>query len=326
MRAPRGTGYQREVTLGPLRFEPIFKSLVWGGARLEPMFGRPSSGALIGEVWLLSDVDGNESVVKSGAQKGRTLRELCRDHRDALLGDTPLAEGRFPLLLKLIDAKKELSVQVHPTDEQAARMRPGQLGKTEAWVVLDRDPATSLLYVGLRDGVTEADLREGIRVNAAADALHRFVPEIGDAILLDAGTVHAIGKDLLLFEVQQTSDITYRLYDWGRVDAHGVSRPLHVDEGLACTSFDRGPVGPARASVGEPLVSCRYFTLDRVTVKGRAELGRAGTCTAYVCIDGEGALDGEPLHRGDTVLVPARHGAVVVESATGVTLLASSPG
>ncbi len=315
------------VSLYPLRFEPLFKSLIWGGARLEPLFGRPPSGEAIGEVWLLSDVDGNESKVSNGPLAGRTIRDLCRDHRAELLGDTPLSAGRFPLLLKFIDAKKELSVQVHPTDAQAERSRPGQLGKTEAWVVLERDEATSLLYVGLREGVTRASLEGGIVAGTAADALHRFVPEAGDAILLDAGTVHAIGKDLLLFEIQQTSDITYRLYDWGRVDDQGNPRQLHVQEGLACTDFTRGPVRPIRRASGgaERLVECNYFSLDRVVIQGERKVGRKGACSVHVCIDGEGTLDGEPLRPGDTVLLPASGGEAIVRSAASVTLLVGAP-
>ena len=316
------------MSLYPLRFEPLFKTLIWGGSRLEPMFGRPPSGNPVGEVWLLSDVDGNESTVSNGALKGQTIRDLCRDHRAELLGDTPLAAGRFPLLLKFIDAKKELSVQVHPTDEQAARAKPGQLGKTEAWVVLDREAATSLLYVGLRPGVTRSSLEEGIREGTAADALHRFVPEAGDSILLEAGTVHAIGRDLLLFEIQQTSDITYRLYDWGRVDDQGVSRPLHVEDGLACTDFTRGPINPkARIASGdlERLVECGYFSLDRLVIRGERKVGRAGACSVYVCIDGSGTLDGEPLRAGGTVLLPASHGEATVKSDASVTLLLGEP-
>lgn len=315
------------MSLYPLRFEPLFKSLIWGGARLEPLFGRPPSGDAVGEVWVLSDVDGNESRVSNGPLAGKTIRDLCRDHREDLLGDAPLSAGRFPLLLKFIDAKKELSVQVHPTDEQAERARPGQLGKTEAWVVLDRDEATSLLYVGLREGVTRAALEDGIRGGTAADALHRFRPSPGDSILLDAGTVHAIGRDLLLFEIQQTSDITYRLYDWGRVDANGQPRPLHVDEGLACTDFTRGPISarPRATEDHEHLVACRYFSLDRTVVRGSRTIGRAGACSVHVCIDGEGALNGEPLRPGDAVLLPASHGEAMVKTDTSVTLLACAP-
>jgi mannose-6-phosphate isomerase len=315
--------------LPALRFEPIFKGAIWGGDALLPLFGRPPVPAPIGEAWLLSDVDGAESVVQGGPFAGRTLRDLCRDHREELLGPIPLTLGRFPLLLKLIDARQELSVQVHPSDAQAARRHPGQLGKNEAWVVLRADPATSRLYVGLERGVSEARLRGAIADGSAASLLHAFTPAPGDCVMLEAGTVHAIGRDLLLFEIQQTSDLTYRLFDWGRVDATGKSRPLHVEDALACTNFLRGPVGPSTpvpTEHGDELVRCPYFSVERRHVVEPTMVGDPSSLSIVVVLEGCAEIAGAEARAGHVVLLP--HVAPVAPCAplTPTTLLICRPG
>ena len=229
--------------LPPLRLEPIFKSMLWGGSRLPAFVRRPAPHAdPIGEAWMLSDVDGDLSVVAGGPHAGRTLREVIAAHPAEIFGAAIPADGRFPLLFKFLDAKRELSVQVHPNDDQAVRLKgPGHRGKTEAWVILDADPDTSKLYAGFRDGVTADHFRAAMGAGTVPETLHAYTPIAGDCVFLRAGTVHAIGADILLFEVQQTSDITYRLYDWDRVDAKtGRPRQLHIDDGL------RGRAVPAR--------------------------------------------------------------------------------
>jgi mannose-6-phosphate isomerase len=315
--------------LYPLRFDPIFKGAIWGGDALRPLFGLPAADEPIGEAWLLSDVDGSTSVVKNGALAGKTLRDLCRDHRDELLGPVPLALGRFPLLLKLIDARRELSVQVHPNDEQAERRHPGQLGKNEAWVVLRSNPATSRLYVGLERGVAKSELREAIAAGTAASRLHHFTPREGDCVMLEAGTVHAIGRDLLLFEIQQTSDLTYRMFDWGRVDATGKSRPLHVEDALACTNFDRGPVGPTTPSFsahGEELVRCPYFRVERRQVRAATSLGAPEGLSILVVLDGLLRIADADARRGDVILLPHVAPLARCEPVGPATVLVCTPG
>jgi mannose-6-phosphate isomerase len=311
--------------LYPLRFEPIFKSMLWGGRRLPGFLRRPESPDPIGEAWVLSDVDGSPSRVANGPLAGTTLRELLAADRRGLLGDAEPANGRFPLLLKFIDAKQELSVQVHPTDEQARRVHPTAAGKTEAWVVLDANPQTSRIYAGFRPGVTADAFRRALADGTAPGTLHQFTPKPGDCVFLRAGTVHAIGADLLIFEVQQTSDITYRLYDWDRVDAKtGKPRGLHVDAGLACSDFAAGPchpVVPAADRGRERLAACRYFTLHRVITDKPVSVGAAGRCTAAVCVAGRGTLGGEAIAAGDVVLLPAAVGAAELVPAGRVTVL-----
>lgn len=320
--------------LYPLRFEPIFKTALWGGRRLPTYLNRPAPHAdPIGEAWILSDVDGSPSRVLDGPLAGMTLRELLARGPERVVGRAKAPQGRFPLLLKFLDARQELSVQVHPNDAQAAKLGPGKFGKTEAWVVLDTDPATSKLYAGFAEGVTANDFRLALAAKTAPKTLHSFRPKVGDCVFLDAGTVHAIGANLLLFEVQQTSDITYRLYDWDRIDAKTKQpRQLHVEDGLACADFRRGPchpIGPAVAvSEGvrrEGLVACPYFTLERLTASVPFRVGAPNRCRAVVCVGGSGELESRgkrfAFGTGDVLLLPAEVGECISLPAGEVTLL-----
>jgi mannose-6-phosphate isomerase len=316
--------------LPPLRFEPIFKENLWGGRRLPGLLRRPApTPNPIGEAWVLSDVDGSPSRVADGPHAGATLRDLLAADPAAVLGGAKPVNGRFPLLLKFIDARQELSVQVHPDDAKAAAACPGASGKTEAWYVVEADPRTSRIYAGFREGVTAADFRAALAAKTTPKTLHSYTPSPGDCVFLEAGTVHAIGADILMFEVQQTSDITYRLYDWDRVDAKtGKPRELHVEQGLASADFARGPcppVTPVRVGTRERLVGCRYFTFDRHTERAPFRVGAAGACRVVVCIDGAGELDcagtRTPLAVGDVVLLPASAGEAACRPAGAITLL-----
>ncbi|MFO0797229.1 MAG: type I phosphomannose isomerase catalytic subunit [Gemmataceae bacterium] len=323
------------MSLPPLRFEPIFKENLWGGSRLPAFLRRPAPVAgAIGEAWVLSDVDGSPSVVADGPHAGRTLRDLLAADAAAILGDAPLVNGRFPLLLKFIDARQELSVQVHPDDARAAAAVTGANGKTEAWVILRAHPELSRVYAGFRAGVTAADFRAALDTKTAPQTLHSFVPNPGDCVFLEAGTVHAIGAELVVFEVQQTCDITYRLYDWDRVDEK-TKRPreLHVEEGLACADFTRGPCPPVENVVRldavyrshEFLVTCPYFSLTRSTLQDRYWVGVAGQCRIVVCIEGKGELECDgtrlPLAIGDVILIPASAGDAECHPEGTITLL-----
>jgi mannose-6-phosphate isomerase len=193
-------------------------------------------------------------------------------------------------------------------------------GKTEAWVILERNPETSKIYSGLREGVTSGQFRSALRDKSTASLLHSFIPQPGDCVFLEAGTVHAIGANVLLFEVQQTSDITYRLYDWDRIDAKtGKPRQLHIDEGLACANFASGPCPPVQPKPTtregvreESLVDCRYFSLQRRTSRIPFHVGLPGKCRAVVWIAGSGELESRnqsyPISKGDVYLLPAEVG------------------
>ncbi len=304
--------------LYPLRLEPIFKSMLWGGDRLPGFVRRPApTSGPIGEAWMLSDVEGNLSVIANGTLAGRSLRDAITAHPTEIFGANAPVDGRFPLLFKFLDARSPLSVQVHPNDEQAVALKgPGHRGKTEAWVILSADPRTSKLYAGFNGGITAGSFRAAMDAGTTPEALHAFTPKAGDCVFLDAGTVHAIGADILLFEVQQTSDITYRLYDWGRVDATtGRPRQLHIDDGLACADFAAGPCYPVKPRlVGNrhELVACPHFTMHHWLGETPTTVGEAGACRVVVAIQGHGTLAGEPFQIGDLVLLPASLGPVPV--------------
>lgn len=322
--------------LYPLRFEPIFKPTRWGGRRLPAFLGRPHpADEPVGEAWVLSDVDGHPSRVADGPLAGTTLRDLLAADPARILGPAGLVNGRFPLLLKFIDAKEELSVQVHPNDAQAAARCPGASGKTEAWVVLDAAPATSRIYAGFRPGTTAGDFRAALEAKTAPGTLHSFTPAPGDCVFLDAGTVHAIGADILLFEVQQTCDTTYRLYDWDRTDPKtGQPRELHVADGLACADFARGPcpavvpvVDEREGVTRERLAACPYFTLDRITTERVITVGAPGQCRLVVVLAADARSEIEwgggatGITTGDVLLIPAEVGECTILPAGEVTLL-----
>jgi len=322
------------MKLYPLRFEPIFKHNLWGGRRLPAFLNRtPPHDDPIGEAWVLSDVDGSQSRVADGPLEGSTLRELLARDPARLVGSAAAPQGKFPLLLKFIDARQELSVQVHPDDARAAKLGPGQFGKTEAWVVLDRCEQTSRIYAGFAPGVTANDFLAALALKTTPATLHSFTPSPGDCVFLEAGTVHAIGANILLFEVQQTSDITYRLYDWDRVDAKtGKPRDLHVEAALECSDFARGPCPAVRTKVQEVegarregLVNCRYFTLDRHTGRAPFRVGADNECRAVVCVAGAGEIEWNgtrtSLAAGDTVLLPAEVGAATCHPKGEMTVL-----
>src|SRR5947209_335681 len=239
----------------PLRFIPFLRPMVWGGRRLHDALRKEQPSAEpYGESWEVSDHSLHRSVVAGGPARGRSLRELMEHEREGLLGPAAGRYETFPWLVKFLDACDWLSVQVHPDDVRVRRLWPGEGGKTEAWFVLDVAPG-GRIYAGLLPGVDERRLREALAAGAVADCLHAFEPRPGDCVFLPAGTVHAVGGGVLMAEVQQTSDATFRLFDWDRCDSQGKRRTLHVKEALACIDWTRGPVTPLRVpgfATGQP--------------------------------------------------------------------------
>jgi mannose-6-phosphate isomerase len=304
------------IPLEPLVFEPILRRLIWGGRRLGTLLGKPiGDGDDYAESWEISDYRDSVSVVRDGTFAGSSLRDLVRSRPTELFGRSRAEQDRFPLLIKLIDARESLSVQVHP-DDALGKELANDSGKTEAWVVLDAEPG-SLIYAGLKPGVDRDRLERAIRSGEVEPLLHRFEPRPGDCVMVEAGTVHAIGAGVLLAEVQQTSDATFRVFDWNRVGPDGKPRELHVDQALRSIDFERGPVDPLVArplvledgNVNEALARCRYFQLERWTLQAPQEIGREDRFTVVMVLSGEIRVSrgsGElVLRRGETMLLPA---------------------
>jgi mannose-6-phosphate isomerase len=297
--------------LYPLRFAPILRRHLWGGRRLESVLHKQlGAGQDYAESWEIVDHGADQSVVQNGPLAGTTLHELVAHHGSALMGrHHPLPS--FPLLLKFLDARQTLSVQVHPNDQQAAKLDPPDRGKTEAWYVLAAEPG-SLIYAGLKRGFDAAALTRELARGTAELCLHRFEAKAGDCILVPAGTIHAIGAGIVLAEIQQSSDTTYRLYDWNRVGPDGQPRALHQEAAMAVTDFQRGSLYPAtprptdRAYV-QRLVECNQFIWDRWELDAPQSVGNDDRCHIVAVINGEVSISGEdpPLRTGDTMLLPA---------------------
>lgn len=301
----------------PLVFAPFFRPQIWGGRRLETVLNKPlPAGVSVGESWELSAQDLHISRVAEGPWAGVSLKQLWGERRQELMGDDPAPQ--FPWLIKWLDCQELLSVQVHPDDATAQRMLGEPFGKTESWVVLHAEP-TAKIFAGLKPGVTREELERRARDGTVAECLHEFVPQAGDCLHIPAGTVHAVGGGVVMAEVQQTSDATFRLFDWNRVDSQGKPRELHLDQALESIDFQRGPVQPVlsqqlSASDGaaiERLVQCPYFQLDRVTLSKTWQLQPNSLCVAMV-LSGTVTLTTvgdeyrRQFHAGETVLIPAR--------------------
>ena len=261
-----------------LRFEEGYFERIWGGEKLKTLFGKPiPPNTPIGEAWLISDHAQCESVVAEGPQRGKTLRALLEEDAARILGAKPrlTVHGRFPLLLKVLDAKDVLSVQVHPDDACAAELGEPDVGKTEMWHVLQSDPGSELIC-GLSPEVTPETLLASIEDGSIENLMKRFAVREGESVFVSAGTVHAIGAGVVLAEIQQNSDLTYRLYDWRRVDASGKPRALHVEKALRATQFGSEPaalVAAPEPSESAPvlLASCPHFAAESVPVRGAVE-------------------------------------------------------
>ncbi|MCI0492542.1 MAG: class I mannose-6-phosphate isomerase [Planctomycetes bacterium] len=299
--------------LSHLRFQPIFREDLWGGRRLASELGKSlGAGDCYAESWEIVDHGTDQSVVVDGPRAGTTLHELVIQDGESLFGRHH-PQRHFPLLFKFLDARQALSVQVHPNDEQASRIDPPDSGKTEAWVVLAAEP-NSKIYAGLKPGVDRTQLERELANGTCDECLHQFEPQVGDCVLIRAGTVHALGAGLVIAEIQQASDTTYRLFDWNHVDHHGKPRPLHIQESLATIDYSRGPVGPQtpqptdRPHV-ERLVECDKFVLDRWQIDGPVTLCGQNRFHLLALVQGSTTLVGggssHSLRRGDTILIPA---------------------
>ena len=314
--------------LPPLRFLPILRDYLWGGRRLATELGKPLGDMQhCAESWEVVDHGADQSIVAEGPLVGTPLHELVTQNGAALFGRHD-PRPQFPLLLKFLDCQQTLSVQVHPNDEQAALLNPPDLGKTEAWVILATEPGGKV-YAGLKPGVDRAALVRAVANGTCDECLHSFEPKAGDCMLIEAGTVHALGAGLLVAEIQQASDTTYRLFDWNRVDRDGKPRQLHIEQALETIDFQRGPVDPVRPEVVsngiERLVSCDKFVLDRHRRMEPYRLQLDDRFHIFAVVEGDVSLSNEhttyELRRGDSLLVPAAAAVVEIEPRGGAVVL-----
>jgi len=297
----------------PLCFNPVYMSYLWGGGRIGQRYGRTVPAAVCAESWEISDRPEGMSVVAHGPWAGRTLRSLMESDAKALVGKSSCAT--FPLLFKLIDARDRLSVQVHPDDLSAVRV--GGEAKSEMWYVLDADPG-AVLYVGLQAGTRESQFRAALQAGTVEQLLGQVPVSRGDAIYIPGGLVHAIGAGCLLLEVQQNSNTTYRVYDWGRVGTDGKPRALHVEQALSVIHWPEPGEGlplvrrapPGGETVVNELVTTPYFRFEQLNLKGLLEIALDGQSFHALFVEtGPVRLKVEStalsLETGQTVLVPA---------------------
>ncbi len=313
---------QDEISaLRPLRLDPIFLEKIWGGDRLGAVTGLDTAGrSAVGEVWLASDLEGRQSRVSGGAEEGRSLGHLARSRTEGIMGGAALnGDERFPVLVKFLDTSKPLSVQVHPDGKTARRLGAGACGKSEAWYILAAEPE-SLIHLGLRPEVDASAFAAGATGAEVVDLLNPIPVQAGDFFHVPPGTVHAIGAGITLLEVSESADITYRLFDWGRLGDDGQPRPLHPEEALLSVDYERpfpGALvpefcGAGTASARARLVDDAAFALELCRVGDELELDTHGVAIVYVILSGAGELNGASgalgLTAGECWLVPAEMG------------------
>jgi len=300
----------------PIKFKPILKDTIWGGEKLMTFLNKQSDEKNIGESWEISSVDRNISIVANGKLKGESLENLLIIYRDALVGKKVFNEFsyKFPLLIKYIDAKEALSIQLHPNDK-LAKERHNSFGKTEMWYVMQADEGGNLI-VGFKDDSNKEEYLEHLQHKSLLEILNVDKVQKGDVYFIPTGRVHAIGAGVMLAEIQQTSDVTYRIYDWDRKDTRGNYRKLHTE--LALDTIDYKAQKEYRTAYNKTLnnqsnvVDCQYFTTNIVPIKGKIEIDHSNkdSFVIYMCVKGEATLhygEGkvETVSYGETILMPA---------------------
>ena len=303
------------MNLYPLKFYSILKERLWGGTKLGTLLGKELESDLIGESWELSGVAGDVSIVANGSFKGTTLTDLINRFPEEILGKSVLERfgKEFPILIKFIDAQKDLSIQLHPNDE-LARKRHNSFGKTEMWYIMDADKDAELI-IGFKEDITKETYVESLKNDTLTDLLNYENVKEGDAYFISAGKIHAIGAGVLIAEIQQTSDQTYRVYEYNRKDAQGNLRELHTELSIDAISYvkqDDFKVGYGQEeNVSNPMVNCPYFKTNFISLNKNIQLDVSDqdSFTIYMCIDGEVTIENGfgsiSIKKGETVLVPA---------------------
>jgi mannose-6-phosphate isomerase len=301
------------MKLYPLQFQPILKDRIWGGTKLKSYLNKPIISTITGESWEISTVENDVSVVANGHFKGKSLNELINEFPEAVLGTKVYKQfgKQFPLLFKYLDAREDLSIQVHPNDELAAK-RHNSFGKTEMWYVMQADEKANLI-VGFKEKSNREEYIKHLENKTLLTLLDCTSVKKGDVFFLETGTVHAIGAGTVVAEIQQTSDITYRLYDFDRLDATGNKRELHVDLALDAINYSKTMAKKAyfkEKNVANEVVNCKYFTTNFIPLDGNLPvIKNKESFTVYMCVEGSFELNFKgatfQYKTGDTVLIPA---------------------
>jgi len=308
----------------PLKFKPILKDKIWGGTKLVTQFNKKSSSKNIGESWEISDVDESVSIVSNGDLKGISLRELVENYKWNLVGNNNYANfgTNFPLLIKFIDAKQDLSVQVHPNNE-LSKKRHNSFGKTEMWFVIQAEKDARLI-LGFNETITSEKYVQLLEEKNILSVLKDVYVKKGDAFFIETGTVHAIGAGIVLAEIQQTSDITYRIYDFDRVDSQGNTRELYTKLAVDALNFNKkiDTVRNYDSNVNtlNSVVDCNYFKTNLIPLSGKITLdySQNDSFVIFMCVEGNATItifnDTETIGFGETVLIPAIANEVIIES------------
>jgi len=301
------------MKLYPLQFEPILKERIWGGTKLKTYLNKPIMSNSTGESWEISTVENDVSVVSNGVYKGKSLNDLINEFPEAILGTTVYAKfgKQFPLLFKYLDARDDLSIQVHPNDK-LAKERHNSFGKTEMWYVMQADENARLI-LGFKEKSSAEEYVQNLKNKTLLTILDTKTVKQGEVYFLETGTVHAIGAGTLIAEIQQNSDITYRLYDFDRVDANGNLRDLHIDLALEAINYETVEAQKdylKKENVSNSLVDCRFFTTNIIPLNGEVKVNKSqNSFTVYMCVDGsfEMTINKETFQycKGDTLLIPA---------------------
>lgn len=302
------------MKLYPLQFEPILKERIWGGIKLKTLLEKSINSNITGESWEISTVQNEVSIVANGSLKGKSLVDLISDYPEAILGKSVYNKfgKQFPLLFKYIDAREDLSIQVHPNDV-LAKKNHNSFGKTEMWYVIQADE-DSRLILGFKEDSSPESYLEKLNNKSLLDILDTKIVNSGDAFMLDTGTIHAIGAGIVIAEIQQTSDITYRVFDFDRVDVNGKQRELHNDLALEALNFKKTAVQryyDKSKNISNNVVNCDYFTTNFIPLEGQINIRKTDdSFTVYMCVEGDFVLNANnQLHnykKGDTVLIPAQ--------------------
>ena len=298
----------------PIKLLPAFKDYLWGGTRLKTEFNKKSELEKVAESWELSTHKDGESIVASGEYKGKKLSEYIAENPYDVLGERARAFDFFPVLIKFIDAKDNLSVQVHPDDE-FARKYNGEYGKTEMWYVLECDEGAQLYY-GFKEKISKEEFRKRIENNTLTEVLNSVKVKKGDVYFIEAGTVHAIGKGIVICEIQQNSNTTFRVYDYNRKDANGNTRQLHIEQAIEVAKTE--PAKPYKSDRENVLASCKYFTVEKADVDGTQSFEISDNCfKSVIAVEGSGILKLNGFEttfgKGDSIFIPAQNGGFTVD-------------